>query len=68
MGVIGQPDGGTEPEARARNVRQQQHIEESPPSSPLQALGAMVRAAFYAATLQPDNGNDSKNSKRKPRK
>lgn len=68
MGVIGQPDGGTEPEASARKVRQRQRMEGSAPSGPLQALGAMVRAAVYAALLQPDNENSSRSSKRKPRR
>jgi len=68
MGVIGQPDGGTEPEARARKIRQQQRMEGSSPSGPLQAVGAMFRAAFYAVIFQPDNANGSRTSKRKPRR
>ncbi len=68
LGVIGQPDGGTEPEAKARKVRQRQRMEDRPPSGALQTLGTLVRTAFYAAILQPDNETDSRKDKRKPRK
>lgn len=72
LGVIGQPDGGTEPEAHARKARQRQRVQENRPSGPLQTLGTLVRTAFYAAILQPDNhpqdGEDSPASRRKPRK
>lgn len=72
LGVIGQPDGGTEPEVQARKARQRMHVQENRPSGLLQTLGTLVRTAFYAAIFQPDHqpqdGEDSPASKRKPRK
>lgn len=68
LGVIGQPDGGIEPEAKARKIRQRQRMKDRPPSGPLATLGTVVRTTFYAVIFQPDNETDSRKDKRKPRK
>lgn len=72
LGLIGQPDGGTETGASARKARQRERVRENRPSSLLQTLGALARTAFYAAIFQPDSqphdGGDSPASRRKPRK
>ncbi|CAM4412238.1 Mobile element protein [Deinococcus marmoris] len=72
LGVIGQPDGGSEPEAQARKARQRVHVQENRSSGPLQTLGTLIRTVFYAAIHQPDSqpqdGEDSPASRRKPRK
>lgn len=77
LGVIGQPDGGTEREARARKARQRARARENHPAGPLQTLGTLVRTAFLAAIFQPDtrqpdnqpqDGGDSPASRRRPRR
>ncbi|MDV6375304.1 hypothetical protein [Deinococcus arenicola] len=72
LGLIGQPDGGTETGASARKARQRQRVQENHPSSPLQTLKTLASTAFYAAIFQPQNqpqeGGDSPASRRKPRK
>ncbi|CAM3894269.1 hypothetical protein [Deinococcus frigens] len=68
LGLIGQPDGGTEPDAQARKARQRARVRENRPSGPLQTLGTLVRTAFYAAIFQPQDGEDSPASRRKPRR
>ncbi|CAM3260057.1 Mobile element protein [Deinococcus saxicola] len=72
LGLIGQPDGGTEPQAQARKARQRVRVQENRPSGPLQTLGTLVRTAFYAVIQQPDSqpqdGEDSPASRRKPRR
>ncbi|CAM3930090.1 hypothetical protein [Deinococcus marmoris] len=55
LGVIGQPTGGTDPEARARKTRQRERMEQNPPAGPLRTLSTLLRTAFYAVTFQPDN-------------
>ena len=68
LGLIGQPDGGTEPAARGRKARQRVRVRQDRPSGPLQALGTLARTAFYAAIFQPQDGEDSPASRRRPRK
>lgn len=68
LGVIGQPDGGTEPGAARRKARQRVRVQERRPSGPLQTLAALVRTTFFAAIYQPQDGEDSPASKRRPRR
>lgn len=72
LGVIGQPDGGTEREAQARKAGQRRRVQENRPSGPLRTPGTLIRTAFSAALYQPDpqpqDGEDSPASRRRPRR
>ncbi|GGM07364.1 hypothetical protein GCM10010841_14490 [Deinococcus aerophilus] len=72
LGVIGQPDGGPGARDRARKARQHQRVRRQRPSSVLQTIGTLTRAAAAALTFQPDDpptdGDTSPASKRRPRR
>lgn len=67
LGAIGQPTGGTEPEASARKARQRSRMDQNSRPGALQTVGTLLRTVFYAVTFQPDN-EPSRPSRRGRRK